>query len=87
MTLNEGLIAIGRFCFQCTAIAEITIPNSVTSIGQGAFSGYRKDGMHNYSLKKVTLSSSLKYISEGCFSFSGLTQIDLRQYNIEVIDK
>ena len=39
VTLHEGLKTIGAGCFQFTAIKEITIPKSVTSIEDYAFSG------------------------------------------------
>ena len=37
VTLNEGLKTIGRFAFNSTPIAPVSIPKSVESIGIGAF--------------------------------------------------
>ena len=38
--IEEGVSSIGSFAFyQCYSLASVTIPNSVASIGTGAFSG------------------------------------------------
>ena len=40
ITIWEGISSITDYCFDgCSGLTSITIPNSVTTIGQGAFSG------------------------------------------------
>ena len=62
MTLQEGLESIGGESFRYTAIKEITIPKSVKSIGNYAFSGYRGNGNYNRTLEKVILQEGLETI-------------------------
>ena len=64
MTLQEGLESIGNSCFRETAIKEIVIPRGVKSIGNYAFSGYRKDKNNNRTLEKVVLQEGLETIGE-----------------------
>ena len=66
--MPENLEIIGANSFIFTAIREITIPKSVKSIGNYAFSGYRKDGNTNYLLEKVVLQEGLESIENAAFS-------------------
>ena len=53
----------------CDHIKSVTIPNSVTSIGDYAFS---------YSgITSINIPNSVTSIGEGVFSFSGITSIDI----------
>ena len=64
VTFEEGnkLTAIPASCFaDCTALKEITLPNTVESIGYNAFFGCT-------ALQKINLSSSLKSIGSSAFS-------------------
>ena len=64
VTFEEGsqLTAIPASCFaNCTALKEITLPNTVESIGYNAFFGCT-------ALQKINLSSSLKSIGSSAFS-------------------
>ena len=56
-------------CYYMTGLKEITIPNSVTSIGNSAFSGCS-------GLTSITIPSSVTSIGESAFySCSGLTSV------------
>ncbi|MGN1478565.1 MAG: leucine-rich repeat protein [Acutalibacteraceae bacterium] len=74
VTLNDGLKIIDGAetggAFHKTAVAEITIPSSVESIGSCAFFDCSK-------LKKVSFAdgSELKSISEGAFQFTYIDEI------------
>jgi len=77
----------------CTSLTEITIPDSVTSIGSGAFSGCTSlteitipagvtsigGGMFSgcTSLTKITIPDSVTSIGSGAFSRTGLTEITI----------
>ena len=64
VTFEEGskLTAIPESCFaDCTALKEITLPDTVESIGYNAFFGCT-------ALQKINLSSSLKSIGSSAFS-------------------
>ena len=64
VTFGEGsrLTEIPAKCFyECSALTEISLPQTVTGIGSEAFSGCS-------ALKKIGLSSSLKTISYAAFS-------------------
>lgn len=64
VTFEEGskITAIPESCFaNCTALKEITLPDTVESIGYNAFFGCT-------ALQKINLSSSLKSIGSSAFS-------------------
>lgn len=64
VTFGEGsrLTEIPAKCFSgCSALTEISLPQTVTSIGSEAFAGCS-------ALKKIGLSSSLKTIGYSAFS-------------------
>ena len=65
-----SVVAIGTRAFSEKNLISVTIPGSVTSIGESAFFWCR-------SLKNVTLSSGLKTIGKGAFSYSMLTGITI----------
>lgn len=58
--LSSNLSTIGNNAFENSGLETITIPNSVTSIGENAFA-------YCSSLKEVNLSERLSKISGGCF--------------------
>ena len=61
-------MSIGNECFRSTALTSITIPDSVTSIGNNAF--------HNCSsLGSVTIGNSVTSIGNKAFKSTGLTSI------------
>ncbi len=51
-------------------IEAVTLPDTITDIGQGAFNGLTK-------LTEITLPSGLKTIGKNAFYGTGLTQVDL----------
>ena len=70
---NYTVTAIGKNAFfNCQALAKVTIPQSVTSIGDGAF--------QNSSLTDVTIPQGVTSIGEDAFGWcSGLTSVTIPQ--------
>ena len=68
--INEGCKLICYFAFQdCSSLTSVTIPNSVTSIGEVAFAGC-------IGLTSVTIPNSVTSIEHGAFqSCSSLTDV------------
>ena len=68
--LPQNLTKIGTYCFDGAPIEQITIPDTVTEIGEGAFN-------YCYQLASVILPSSLQKISDhmliNCQSLTSLT--------------
>src|ERR1041384_2837828 len=62
--------SIGYEAFQDSSITGVTIPNSVTNIGEAAFS-------YCYSLTDFTIPDSVTSIGDFAFSGSSLTNITL----------
>ena len=69
-TIERGVknISDGMFC--ATALKNITIPGSVTKIGEDAFS-------YCQNLKKATLHEGVKKISKDAFSNTALEEITI----------
>lgn len=38
-SIGDQITSIGKYAFDCSNLTSVTIPNSVTEIGEGAFSG------------------------------------------------
>ena len=71
LTLRSDTIGIGDYAFAGSGLTSITIPSSVTSIGQEAFRGCS-------SLTSITIPSSVTSIGEWAFyNCSGLTGITI----------
>ena len=71
VVLPNKLVEIGDDCFSSTKIASITIPDTVTAIGEKAF-------RECYNLSSITLPSGLTSIGDYTFSeCTGLTSIKL----------
>ncbi len=70
-TIKKGTKWIGDFAFyDCSGLTSVTIPNSVTSIGEYAFP--------NCSLTSVTIPNSVPSIGYGAFyDCSGLTSVTI----------
>lgn len=68
--LPQNLVKIGQSCFEGAPIQQITIPNTVTEIGERAFSNC-------LNLVSIVLSTSLQKISnamlQGCRSLTEIT--------------
>ena len=89
--LPDGLWSIGDYAFYGTGLTAITIPDSVTTIGHGAFyyctrlsevtlpAGLTEISDHMFShcgsLKSITIPESVTNIGESAFSSSGLKNI------------
>ena len=65
--LNEGLeiVGVGAFC-GCAALRSVTLPSTVTKLGNGAFDCCRQ-------LIEVKLNEGLQII--GCQAFDGCTTL------------
>lgn len=71
VTLPEGVTTLGPYLFANSDMVSFVVPETVTSIEAGCFSGCS-------NLQSITLPSGLKYLGESCFSgCTGLTSIDL----------
>ena len=67
---NYPVTKLGNRCFSgCSSLTSVTIPSSVTSLGEMCFA---------YSgLTSVTIPSSVKSLGYGCFAYSGLTSVTI----------
>ena len=78
VTLEKGITTIGDTAFAAANIYEINIPDSVKTIGQGAFQTCDK-------LKKVTMGDSVTKIGTGAFMYcEELTSIRLSSNITEI---
>ena len=59
--IPEGIEVIGDYAFGNDRISTITVPESVTGFGAGAF-------MNCHSLTSINVPAGLTYIGESCFS-------------------
>ena len=58
----DNIVRIGDYAFSETGLVDITLPNSVQTIGEGVFS-------YCSSLKKVTMTDSVVSMGEYCFAY------------------
>lgn len=93
IVLPSNLTKIGRSCFEASEIAQIDIPNTVTEIGENAFTycqdlasiilspslqAISNDMLRDcISLTSITIPESVTAIGASAFSNSGLTSITI----------
>lgn len=68
ITLPKKLKEISKGLFSRSGLKEIEIPDSVTTIGDGAFAGV-------YSLTSITIPENVTKIGSSAFSGTGLTSV------------
>jgi hypothetical protein len=68
VTLSTRLTAIPDNAFRDTAILQLTIPDSVTTIGEYAFSSMRDHSTWEGSLRQVNIGTGVTTIGESAFS-------------------
>jgi len=74
LTLGQGIVSIGPSAFEGSALTEVIIPNSVTSIGSRAF----YDGQQT-RVNSVVMPNTVSYIGKDAFGTSdpaGGIQVD-----------
>ena len=70
LKIKEGITTIGEMAFyECENLKEVSIPNSVTKIGGGAF--------FNCGLTKVTIPNSVKNIGGNAFWNTSLKNVTI----------
>ena len=73
--------SIGYAFFECTSLTSVTIPSSVTSIGDGAFMGCT-------GLTSITIPESVTSIGEWAFlGCTGLTSVTIPESVTRIGDK
>lgn len=96
--LPEGLVTIGYRALECIPLKELTVPSTVTSIGNYAFEESSIESIElpeglvqigegaflHTALKSVKLPSTLETIGAEAFRHTDLTEIDLPE-NLKVI--
>lgn len=71
INIKDGTVGIADLAFFCSDLTSITIPNSVTSIGDGAF-------QYCSGLTSITIPNSVTSIGESAFSYcSGLVSVTI----------
>ena len=78
MTIPNGIIKIKKEAFEQSRITEITIPETVTSIGARAF-------LDCWYLNDITIPESVTVIGDGAFSACGVEKIAIPK-NVEEIE-
>lgn len=71
LRFHSGLKFIGDFCFSESGLEEFTVPKSVESLGQYAFSGCRKLRSVTFTGHRVEAING--YTFDGCESLTSLT--------------
>ncbi len=71
IAIKDGTLALSNSIFEgCTGLASITLPNSLTTIGENAFRGCN-------ALTSITIPNSVTSIYKQAFSDCGLTSITI----------
>lgn len=99
VTIENGIVEIPPSCFSnCSKITEITIPASITSIGESAFSGTSlknleipngvqtigKSAFSNTRLVSVSVPASVTTIGENAFVAQATTNVTLNKKTNEI---
>lgn len=97
ITIGEGITAIGDSAFAGTAVENIVLPSTLTTIGSKAFEECEElkeiilnDGLTTISgfafsqtknLSEISIPDSVKYIGSECFAYSGIENAKLPENN------
>jgi len=68
--IANGTTKIGNYAFSNIGMFSIIIPESVTTIGSGAF-------INCFRLESITIPKNVKVISDSAFACSGLKNVDI----------
>ena len=86
---GNAVKTIGDYAFGMNSITELSLPDSLESIGYGAFSPYRYGTYNSYresQLQKVTFGSNLKSIGDNAFYYCNkLSEVDFTGDKLESI--
>ena len=78
LTVKDGTRVIADYSVSDPHLTEVILPDSVITIGKGAFSG-------SHNLKKINLPDSLRYIYGSAFSGTAIEEIEIPA-SVEYID-
>ena len=78
VSLGEGLKEIGWRAFAgCKSIEEVSLPQSLTTIGEEVFFDNEEKGKICSALKKVNFPDNLKNIGDKAFFYTGIEELAL----------
>ena len=78
LTVKDGTRVIADYAVSDPYLTEVILPDSVITIGKGAFSG-------SHNLKKINLPDTLRYIYGSAFSGTAIEEIEIPA-SVECID-
>lgn len=90
ISVTSGVTKIGNNMFpECSNLADVTLPNTVTEIGEYAFVGGSLSiigGDYRYGVKNINIPDSVKIVGAHAFEVTRLTEITIPA-SVETIGK